>query len=94
MVFRDFQLTVDKILLYAQQIAPEQALIYAPPNQPGREFKYIEFAERVNRLGNLLEFLDVKMASEKWGMGTRVAVMDWNSIRYQELMYAIPMYGG
>lgn len=93
MDFRDFQLTVDKIFLYAQQIAPEQRLIYVPPNQPEREFKYIEFAERVNRLGNLLEFLDVKRASEKWEMGTRVAVMDWNSIRYQELMYAVPMYG-
>ncbi|WP_456328917.1 AMP-binding protein [Archaeoglobus sp.] len=93
MICRDYQLTVDKIFYYSQQIAPDQKLVYAPPSYPSKEFTYTEFAERVNRLGNFLETLGVKRGKEKWGMGTRVAVMDWNSIRYQELMYAVPMYG-
>jgi len=84
---------VDKIFYYAQQIAPKQKLVYAPPNVPKVEFTYTDFAKRVNRLGNLLESFDVERSKGPWKMGTRVAVMDWNSIRYMELMYAIPMYG-
>jgi len=90
---REYQLTVDKILHYALQIAPEQKMVYAPPNFEKKEFTYMEFAERVSRLGNVLEELGVKRGRGDYEMGTRVAVMDWNSIRYQELMYAVPMYG-
>ncbi len=93
MICRDYQLTVDKIFFYAQQIAPKQKLVYAPPGVQEKVFTYSEFADRVNKLGNLLESLGAERGREKWEMGTRVAVMDWNSIRYQELMYAVPMYG-
>ena len=93
MICRDYQLTVDKIFFYAQQIAPKQKLVYAPPGVQEKVFTYSEFADRVNKLGNLLESLGAEGGREKWEMGTRVAVMDWNSIRYQELMYAVPMYG-
>jgi fatty-acyl-CoA synthase len=48
---------------------------------------------RVNRLGVALEKFGVRRAEKPWEMGTRVAVMDWNTIRFQELMYAVPMYG-
>ena len=93
MICRDYQLTVDKIFFYAQQIAPKQKLVYSPPGVQEKVFTYSEFADRVNKLGNLLESLGAEGGREKWEMGTRVAVMDWNSIRYQELMYAVPMYG-
>ncbi len=91
--FKDYQLTIGKILRTGLYAAPDQKLIYAPPNLPKREFTYTEFAERVNRLGFILEKFGVKSAEKPWSMGTRVAVMDWNTIRFQELMYAVPMYG-
>ncbi|MFQ5758704.1 MAG: AMP-binding protein [Candidatus Bathyarchaeia archaeon] len=91
--FKDYQLTVDKILRYALYVAPDQKLVYAPPNLPKVEFTYSEFAERVNRLGVALEHFGVKRAEKPWEMGTRVAVMGWNMIKFMELMYAVPMYG-
>ncbi len=90
---REYQLNVEKIFRYALQIAPEQKIVYAPPRFGEIEYTYREFAERVNRLGNFLEELGVKAAAGDYEMGTRVAVMDWNTTRYQELMYAVPMYG-
>ncbi len=87
----DYQLTVDKILNYAVQIAPEREMIYAPANFPPKSITYREFATRVDKLGSVLEKIGVE--TKNGGMGTKVAVMDWNTIRYQELMYAVPMYG-
>ncbi|MHA1580556.1 MAG: AMP-binding protein [Candidatus Freyarchaeota archaeon] len=91
--FKDYQLTIGKILRYVLYAAPDQKIIYAPPNLPKKEFTYTGFAERVNRLGSVLERFGVKRAEKPWEMGTRVAVMDWNTVRFQELMYAAPMYG-
>jgi len=91
--FKEYQLTIDKIFQYAQYIAPDQKLIHAPSNLPKREFTYSEFSNRVNKLGSALEYLDVKRGEKPWEMGTRVAVMDWNTVRFQELLYAVPMYG-
>ncbi|MHA1593632.1 MAG: AMP-binding protein [Candidatus Baldrarchaeia archaeon] len=91
--YKEYQLTIDKILQYGLFIAPEQKLVYAPANLPRKEFTYMDFADRVNRLGAVLEELGVKRADGPWKMGTRVAIMDWNSIRYQELLYSVPMYG-
>ena len=93
MAYRPYQLTIDKIFHEGIWIAPEQKLTYFPANQPSIEFTYIDFGDRVNRLGAALEMLGVKGAEKPWEMGTRVSIIDWNSIRYQELLYAIPMYG-
>jgi fatty-acyl-CoA synthase len=49
-------------------------------------FTYPEFVERVHRLGGALEALGA-------GMGSRVAVMDWDSHRYLEAYFAVPMLG-
>ena len=92
-MFKEYQLTLDKILKYALYIAPEQEIVYSPPGHKKITYTFEEFAKRVNKLGNVLETLDVKRAYEDWKMGSRVAIMDWNSIRYFELLYAIPMYG-
>lgn len=91
--FKEYQLTIDKIFQYSQYIAPDQKLIHAPPNLPRKEFTYSEFYRRVNKLGSALDSLGVRRAKRPWEMGTRVAVMDWNTIRFQELLYAVPMYG-
>lgn len=88
-----YQLTIDEILKYAKFVAPDRKLVHAPPELPPREFTYSEFDKRVKAVGNFLNHLGVKRAKEPREMGTKVAVMDWNSIRYQELLYAIPMYG-
>ncbi len=92
-MFRDYQLTIDKILKYSSYIAPDQKIIYSPPGHKKIEYRYRDFVRRVNKLGNMLEKLEAKRASKKWEMGSRVAVMDWNSLRYLELLFAVPMYG-
>lgn len=51
-----------------------------------QRFTYPQFVERVNRLGGVLAALGA-------GMGTRVAVMDWDSHRYLEAYFAVPMSG-
>ena len=92
-MYRDYQLTIDKILRYGLYIAPDQRLVYAPPNLPKIEFTYKDFSERINSLGWILDSFNAKRGEKPWEMGTKVAVMDWNTIRFQELMYAVPMYG-
>jgi fatty-acyl-CoA synthase len=91
--FRDYQLTIDKILRYGIMIAPEQLIEYAPPKLPIKQYTYGEFYERVNKLGYVLEEFGLRRAERPKDMGSRVAVMDWNSTRYLELMFAVPMYG-
>lgn len=93
MPYKPYRLTIDHIFHDALRIAPDQKLIYAPANQPRAEFSYVDFGNRVNKLASALEKLGVKRAKEPWQMGSRVSIIDWNSIRYQELLYAIPMYG-
>jgi fatty-acyl-CoA synthase len=51
-----------------------------------RRFTYPEFAGRVNRLAGALAALGA-------GRGTCVAVMDWDSHRYLEAYFAVPMMG-
>ncbi|MCF6267449.1 MAG: fatty acid--CoA ligase [Desulfuromusa sp.] len=61
---------------------PQQEIIYR--NQA--RFTYAEFKQRVCRLANTLTEIGVKA-------GDTVAVMDWDSHRYLECFYAIPMLG-
>jgi fatty-acyl-CoA synthase len=51
-----------------------------------RRLTYQEFGARVHRLGSALSRLGV-------GLGETVAVMEWDSHRYLECFFAIPMYG-
>ena len=51
-----------------------------------KRFTYAEFRERVGRLAAALVALGVKP-------GDTVAVMDWDSHRYLECFYAVPMIG-
>jgi fatty-acyl-CoA synthase len=91
--YKDYQLTIDKIYEYGLYAAPDRKLIYAPPGLPKVEYTYTEFARRVNKLGEALEKLGVNRAHKPWEMGTRVAIMEWNTTRFQELLFAVPMYG-
>ena len=61
---------------------PQQEIIY----RDQARFTYAEFRQRVCKLANALSEIGVKH-------GDTVAVMDWDSHRYLECFYAIPMLG-
>lgn len=61
---------------------PEQQIVY----RGEQRYTYAEFRRRVCRLANTLKSLGVKH-------GDTVAVMDWDSHRYLECFFAIPMIG-
>ncbi len=68
----------DRALLWS----PQQIIVY----RDLREMTYREFYQRVQRLANVLVGLGV-------GPGDKVGVMDWDSHRYLELYFAVPMIG-
>ena len=51
-----------------------------------KKYNYPEFANRVGKLANTLIDLDLNQ-------GSTIAVMDWDSHRYLECFFAIPMIG-
>lgn len=61
---------------------PQQEIVYRDQVR----FSYAEFRQRVCRLANALTELGVKA-------GDTVAIMDWDSHRYLECFYAVPMLG-
>ncbi|SEA56595.1 fatty-acyl-CoA synthase [Desulfuromusa kysingii] len=61
---------------------PQQEIVY----RDQARFTYGEFRQRVCQLANALTEIGVKS-------GDTVAVMDWDSHRYLECFYAIPMLG-
>lgn len=70
--------------LFASPLAnhPEEVIIY----RDQLTLTYQTWKERVNRLANALTSIGVRQ-------GSTVAVMDWDSHRYLEAYYAIPMLG-
>ena len=72
-----------KNMFYAPVVKnPEQEIVY----RGERRFSYQEFNKRVHRLADGLTKLGVKA-------GDTVAMMDWDSHRYLECFYAVPMLG-
>jgi len=61
---------------------PHQEIVYRDKER----FSYAEFRQRICRLANALGEIGVKA-------GDTVAVMDWDSHRYLECFYAVPMLG-
>jgi fatty-acyl-CoA synthase len=62
--------------------APEQRIVY----RDVLEFTYTQFFDRVQRLASVLTRLGL-------GPGDRVGVADWDSHRYLECFFAVPMVG-
>jgi fatty-acyl-CoA synthase len=62
--------------------APEQEIVY----RELRRYDYRTLVERIHRLGSALTRLGVRS-------GDTVAVMDWDSHRYLECYFAVPMLG-
>jgi len=78
----DYPLIVKQLLITPLRQYPNQEIVYRGHTR----FTYRQFGERVARLGSALTALGVTH-------GQTVAVMDWDSHRYLECFFAIPMLG-
>ncbi|HXE38749.1 MAG TPA: AMP-binding protein, partial [Azonexus sp.] len=77
-----YPLLIKQLLHTPLATNPEQEIVYADR----RRHSYAEFARRINRLGHALSRLGIKA-------GDTVAVMDWDSHRYLECFFVVPMLG-
>ncbi len=78
----DFPLIIRHLLHTPLATRPEQPIVYANRFR----YEYRGLNARIHRLANALETLGV-------GPGDTVAVMDWDSHRYLECFFAVPMMG-
>lgn len=78
----DYQLLIKNILFSPVEYASEQEIVY----RGSFRYSYRELRQRVQRLAGALTALGVKA-------GDTVAVMDWDSHRYLECFFAVPMIG-
>ncbi|MGF6901405.1 long-chain-fatty-acid--CoA ligase [Paraburkholderia sp. GAS348] len=76
------QLLIRHILEGSIAAAAEQEIVYRGEHRQS----YADLLERVNRLAGMLKTLGVRP-------GETVAVMDWDSHRYLEAYFAVPMMG-
>jgi len=77
-----FQLTIKELLSGPRQTARNQEIVY----RNKMRYTYNDLFERINRLGSALTRIGVKQ-------GDTVAVFDYDSHRYLESFFAIPMMG-
>ncbi|MCB1544535.1 MAG: AMP-binding protein, partial [Rhodoblastus sp.] len=77
-----YPLLIKSLLTASLATAPDQEIVY----RELRRHSYRDFYERVCRLAGALEALGVKP-------GDTVAMMDWDSHRYLECFFAVPMMG-
>jgi fatty-acyl-CoA synthase len=76
----DYPLLVKQLLVNAIAVSANQEIAF----RGERRFSYVDFRQRIGQLANMLSSCGV-------GIGTTVAVMDWDSHRYLEGYFAIPM---
>jgi fatty-acyl-CoA synthase len=78
----NYQLLIKHLLRTPLIYAPNQEIIYRDKIR----YTYTDFGKRVARLANALTELGVRQ-------GDTVAIMDWDSHRYLECFFAVPMMG-
>jgi len=78
----DYPLLIKNLFSAPAVSNPQQTIVY----RDLQRFTYAEFKQRVCRLANALTNIGVRA-------GDTVAVMDWDSHRYLECFYAVPMLG-
>ncbi len=78
----DYPLLIKNLLFCPVVAAPEQEIVYRGTFR----YSYRELHQRVRRLANALVAQGVRP-------GDTVAVMDWDSHRYLECFFAVPMIG-
>ena len=79
-----YPLLIKQLLHSSMATAPDQEIVYGIDNQ--RRHTYADLNVRIQRLGNMLRELGLQR-------GNTVAVMDWDSHRYLECFFAVPMLG-
>ena len=77
-----YQLNIQHLLFSARGAAPDQEIVYRDKVR----YTYRDLMTRINRLGSALSSLGVKT-------GDTVSVLDYDSHRYLECYFAIPMMG-
>src|SRR5271167_5167017 len=77
-----YPLLIKHLLHYPLSHSPEQEIVY----RDLRRHTYRTFRERIGRLASGLSQIGVKH-------GDVVAVLDWDSHRYLECYFAVPMMG-
>ncbi|MGP9832978.1 fatty acid--CoA ligase [Marinobacter sp. NSM] len=77
-----YSLLIKRLLLSGPRYNPDQEIVYANRSK----YTYTDLVERIHRLANALTDAGVKP-------GDTVAVMDWDTPRYLECFFAIPMIG-
>ncbi len=81
-VAHDYPLLIKSLLESGIAAAPDQTIAYADKQR----FTYRELGQRIGRLASGLASLGVRP-------GNTIAVMDWDSHRYLECFFAVPMMG-
>jgi len=77
-----YPLLIKNLLLPPLTYAPDQEIVYSDK----KRYTYRIFSQRIAQLANALTALGVKQ-------GDNVAMMDWDSHRYLECFFAVPMMG-
>jgi fatty-acyl-CoA synthase len=77
-----YPLLIKQLLHNLLRYAPEREIVY----RDVARVSYREFYGRIHRLASALTALNI-------GPGDTVAVLDWDSHRYLELFFAVPMMG-
>lgn len=77
-----YPLLIKNLLLSGSRYEPDHEIVY----RDRVRFNYVTFNQRIARLANVLSDAGVKA-------GDTVAIMDWDSHRYLECMFAVPMIG-
>ncbi|MFC0445582.1 fatty acid--CoA ligase [Pseudidiomarina halophila] len=79
----NYPLLIKQLLLSAERYGGDNEIV---GGNNGKRYSYSEFIERVHRLANVLTEAGVKE-------GDTVAVLDWDTPRYLECFFAVPMIG-
>lgn len=77
-----YPLLIKRLLMSGPRYNPDQEIVYANRSK----YTYKDLVDRIHRLANALTGAGVKP-------GDTVAVMDWDTPRYLECFFAIPMIG-
>ena len=77
-----YPLLIKRLLMSGPRYNPDQEIVYANRSK----YTYKDLVDRIHRLANALTDAGVKL-------GDTVAVMDWDTPRYLECFFAIPMIG-
>ncbi|MEH6824865.1 MAG: fatty acid--CoA ligase [Motiliproteus sp.] len=78
----NYPLLIKSLLLSGARYEPDQEIVYADKLR----YNYLTLNERIQRLANALTAAGVKA-------GDTVAMLDWDSHRYLECFFAVPMIG-